>query len=555
MNFQPQTSEDDLGTLQENFEDFVNVTDKSCKDLCPICFEEVGHFARHLFRKHPDDETIKKILEMPLKSNDRRTAIISLRKKGNFILNEQKNQLKVVRAPNKCIVNDNIKKDNYYVCVHCLGFYKKAYLWRHKKICKANAVKDNKVGPNNHLSESQTFLATTGMLGNYLNKSRIKEEVFNIMRPDDISHAAKTDPLICLFGESYIGKHKRKQMNTVVSNKLRELARLKLALVQSSTIRNLMDVLKPECYEHIVAAAKIVSGYDAEKKTYKASSLAPHYGTTLKFLCDVAKKAIITKNPLFLNVNRAEKIKQIKEIRDMINMHWCNDVSSLANKVLNEQKFVKPKLLPLTEDVQALNNYIKLLSEDAFNNLKNNIDVTSNYKILAQCTLVLVLVFNRKRVGEVQFLDIATYKNTTFTTTQEECLSSLTEFEKSMSATFKRVVVFGKGSRPVPILFTKLMQKYIDLLLTVRETTNIVPKSNVYLFANPDSIDRWMSGPSVLRKFANKCGATNPELLTSTRFRKQIATILQLMNFEKDEMEQIARFMGHTEKTHMEFYR
>lgn len=27
------------------------------------------------------------------------------------------------------------------------------------------------------------------------------------------------------------------------------------------------------------------------------------------------------------------------------------------------------------------------------------------------------------------------------------------------------------------------------------------------------------------------------------------------MCFEKDEMEQIARFMGHTEKTHTEFYR
>lgn len=50
------------------------------------------------------------------------------------------------------------------------------------------------------------------------------------------------------------------------------------------------------------------------------------------------------------------------------------------------------------------------------------------------------------------------------------------------------------------------------------------------------------------------CGAKNPETLTSSRFRKQIATILQIMNFEADEMEQIATFMGHTEKTHKEFY-
>ncbi|XP_023312017.1 uncharacterized protein LOC108915376 [Anoplophora glabripennis] len=124
-----------------------------------------------------------------------------------------------------------------------------------------------------------------------------------------------------------------------------------------------------------------------------------------------------------------------------------------------------------------------------------------------------------------------------------------------MSSTFKRVVVFGKGSKPVPILFTKLMQRYIEMLLTIRNNTEVVPKSNTYIFANPDSQDRWMTGSSVLRKYAHKCGARNPELLTSTRFRKQLATILQLMNFENDEMEQIARFMGHTEKTHKEFYR
>lgn len=75
-------------------------------------------------------------------------------------------------------------------------------------------------------------------------------------------------------------------------------------------------------------------------------------------------------------------------------------------------------------------------------------------------TLVLVLIFNRKRVGEVQFLNIAAYENSNFSVIQNECIRSLTELEKDMSVTFKRVVVFGKGSKPIPILFKKLMQKY-----------------------------------------------------------------------------------------------
>lgn len=474
---------------------FIAAKKKLKQDLCPFCFEEVDHFARHLMKKHLDEDAIKKISELPLKSKERRNAVMSLRKKGNFVLHEQKNKLQVVRLPNKQC-NFELNNHDYFPCLHCLGFYKKSYLWRHKKTCKSKV--DNKSSnTKNHLTESQTFLATTGMLGNVLNRGRIKKEVFSIMRPDIISFTAKSDPLICLYGESYINKHKRKQMNTVVSNKMRELARLKIALKESSTMEHLIDFLKPECYELIVAATKLICGYNVEKKTYNASSLALHLGTSLKFLCDVAIKAILTRNPLFLCFDREKKNKEIGDLRYMINMHWCNDVSSLANKVLNEQKVLKPKLLPFTEDIKALNLHVKTSAERAYNNLRDNVEKRINYKILCECTLVLVLIFNRKRVGEVQFLNITTYENNNLSVNQTECLSSLTELEKNMSATFKRVVVFGKGSKPVPILFTKLMQKYIEMLLSVRKNTEVVPKSNTYVFANPDSKDRWISGPSV----------------------------------------------------------
>lgn len=278
-------------------------------------------------------------------------------------------------------------------------------------------------------------------------------------------------------------------------------------------------------------------------------------GTNLKFLCDVAKKNIITKNPLLPVTDYESKLKEISDLREIISNHWCNDISSLANKVLNEKNKEKPKLLPVTQDIKKFNKYVSVLAEEAYDNLNKKFDVVSNYKQLCECTLALVLVFNRKRIGEIQFLDIETYQRSNSIKNQEESLSSLTELEKSLCSVLKRVVVFGKGSKPVPILFTQKMQDYMASLIKTRKNTNVVPHSNKYVFANPGSIDRWMSGSAVLRKLAKNCGAKNPELLTSTRFRKQIATILQLMNFRDDEMEQIAKFMGHTEKTHKEFYR
>ncbi|KAL3267596.1 hypothetical protein HHI36_023895 [Cryptolaemus montrouzieri] len=150
------------------------------------------------------------------------------------------------------------------------------------------------------------------------------------------------------------------------------------------------------------------------------------------------------------------------------------------------------------------------------------------------------------------YLKIATYTKNESTSIQEAFSESLTLREKIIHKKFKRVVTGGKGSKPVPILFSSLTQKFIRELLEIRHRVDIVPKTNPYLFANPKSERNWMSGYHVIRKLATKCGAQNPSLMTSTKFRKQIATTLQLLTMDNNEMEQIAKFMGHTQKIHAE---
>lgn len=43
--------------------------------------------------------------------------------------------------------------------------------------------------------------------------------------------------------------------------------------------------------------------------------------------------------------------------------------------------------------------------------------------------------------------------------------------------------------------------------------------------------------------------------LTSTKLRKHLATITQILKMDTDDLEQLASFMGHTMKTHSEWYR
>lgn len=89
-------------------------------------------------------------------------------------------------------------------------------------------------------------------------------------------------------------------MNIVISKRIREIGRLKLSIMKASVITSSIYTLKPNHYELIVAASKVVCDYDPNK----SSSLALHFGTNFKFLCNVAQKAILTNkrsNSLILN--------------------------------------------------------------------------------------------------------------------------------------------------------------------------------------------------------------------------------------------------------------
>ena len=62
-------------------------------------------------------------------------------------------------------------------------------------------------------------------------------------------------------------------------------------------------------------------------------------------------------------------------------------------------------------------------------------------------------------------------------------------------------------------------------------------------------------GHDVLRKLADEIGAENPENLRSTLLRKHVATMSQVLNLKDNELDQLAKYMGHDIRVHRKFYR
>ncbi|KAG5863321.1 hypothetical protein JTB14_025935 [Gonioctena quinquepunctata] len=227
---------------------------------CKFCEEDVSsrNFVKHLSRHHTHEKELKDVLDLPVKSKERKQALDLLEGSTNFEL-----YLEGTICPKKQRTEDNNME--YYPCIYCKVLYSKRYLYRHAKICP---IKQKSTGSNTksqHIALSQTAVACALDTADVISKLHIKEQVFNMMR-DDISFVAKKDLLIAHYGESYLKSQKRERKEY---NRMRELARLLITYRTSINDQNVSfkDLLHPEKVDEVLSATRKLAGFDAINKT------------------------------------------------------------------------------------------------------------------------------------------------------------------------------------------------------------------------------------------------------------------------------------------------
>ena len=237
--------------------------------------------------------------------------------------------------------------------------------------------------------------------------------------------------------------------------------------------------------------------------------------------------------------NRAKNFVQLCE------MEWPSAVSWHALRTLCRRQWNKPKRLPLAADVKKLNDHVSSKAEFNSNILRASPDDTHTWNELAKATLVTVMLFNRRRSGEIQRIPFQSYQNSSISVDSDiyECLS---EWEKALCSKLRRIEVRGKRGKKVPVLLSETVCGYIDLLAKTRTAVGVCEK-NEYLFACPfnGSVNA-LRGAACLRNMANDCNLQRPADITSTNFRKQVATMAQVLTLRENEMDIIAGFMAMT---------
>ncbi|XP_054483191.1 uncharacterized protein LOC129116215 [Anoplopoma fimbria] len=251
-------------------------------------------------------------------------------------------------------------------------------------------------------------------------------------------------------------------------------------------------------------------------------------------------------------MNNHELVKNATEFQEVHNERWNEMISATALRNLNEAKWNVPTLMPFTEDVQRLHQFLSQKQEEYCKELSES-PSTKTWIDLAKVCLAQIILFNRRREGEVASMPLSAFLSRDKSDHHQDLDWALSEVEKRLCKHFTRIVIRGKRGRPVPILVTQKMLSALELLVSEREACEVL-KENCYMFARP-AAKTHLRGSDCLRAFAVACGAKCPKALTSTRLRKHAATLSTVLNMTDTEMDQLANFLGHDIRVHREFYR
>ena len=176
-------------------------------------------------------------------------------------------------------------------------------------------------------------------------------------------------------------------------------------------------------------------------------------------------------------------MKNANEFQDVHQEKWNELISATALRNIREAKWNVPTLMPFTEDVQKMHAYLTQVQDEWYNSLSES-PSTKAWMELAKVCLAQIILFNRRREGEVASMPLSAFSSRDTSVPHEDVDWALSEVEKKLCRHFSRIVIRGKRGSPVPILLTPKMQGALELLVRQREACGVL-KDIGNMFARP----------------------------------------------------------------------
>ncbi|XP_037025624.1 uncharacterized protein LOC119067001 [Bradysia coprophila] len=336
----------------------------------------------------------------------------------------------------------------------------------------------------------------------------------------------------------------------MIRARLRLAGRLLFAVKKiNKEITDFASIYNPKAYDSVVEAIRTIAGFDSRSNEFKSPATAAAAVTHVKQIAVYLIAEWIKKDEPE-NQRTTENFLKLMQ----------SDISVAINKTVFEQQCQmrreKEELLPTTDDIKKFAVFLDREREQCYNEVYSHFTF-KKWLLLTELTVTSIILFNRRRTGEVQNIKLIDFENRRSIDENTELFQSLSEDAKQIARKYRRILIRGKRTRPVAALLKPDVERCVELIVKHRNQAGIA-SHNPFLFAMPTCAEyqiKVVDAVRAIRTFSDMCGAVNPERLRGTTIRKNMASVCISFELNDNAVAEIADYMGHHEKIHREYYR
>nr|XP_023027931.1 uncharacterized protein LOC111515969 [Leptinotarsa decemlineata] len=511
------------------------------KHNCVYCNKLHFKLARHLQRKHFDEEDVKKACSLKKGTHERRILFTEIQKKGDFLFNSKAaSDGEIIRMRRKF---KNITTTKNMPCPYCKGFYSKKNLKSHsEKYCIARNGQNEKYFQRKGLKNTITCSRSVLQNIHEIASEPLRTRIFPVLTDDVVTRAIAHDHLAIQFGNFLAIKYSSSyHHDKMIRSKLRQLSRILLEMKKiDPSIEDVKSIYDCNKFDTFINAIYSLGGWSDGR--FAVTSIGPSSVTLILHVGDILETEAVKNKDYELE-------KETQRFCKLVSTRSNYLINKMAHENRSQIKRTKEVLLPELEDIKQLQKFLDKRILHSMDILRKDFELKT-WKTLCKTVLVKLMTFNRKRPGDVERTQIFEYKNLQLLS--EDQLNNFKDNMMEYESKYGRYITRGKLNRDAAILVGQNEIEAIEIILKYREKANIL-NDNPYLFACPlGSAEPFFKAGKALKDFCLSEGL-NSNHLNATSLRKHLATITS--DFEKEKRLRVSDFMGHNFSIHENIYK
>lgn len=286
-------------------------------------------------------------------------------------------------------------------CPYCKGSYVKTGLRFHVKYkCPQRPISyDEKLE-----GERTITAAGKGIEGRiHDNASERLEKIFRGFRDDNAVRKIRFDWLVIVYGNKLSSIYKKPKLEQMIRYRIRLTSRILDASQKiEPDLTEFVKLYHPKHIDTVIQAIRNVARLDDDRNVFEAPATASDAVTAIKQI----GRMLITE---YIKRDDGEGQRIAENFLKVFESEAPALISRIVTETQSRMKREKQIDLPSLEDINIFGRYIDAEREKCFTELSNTFEYKT-WKKLSELILASIVVYNRRRVGDVQNIEVGDFR-------------------------------------------------------------------------------------------------------------------------------------------------